>query len=150
MEPCLICEKLREITHVGNKGPVKEAWVRGLCSPCYQRERRLGNLEPLDTSKKYKFDPKREGDRRVSKDGYAEVVEGNTWRAEHRVNMERFLGRKLRKGENVHHINGVRDDNRIENLELWFSAQPYGQRVSQLLDYVLEVHSDYLRERLAG
>ena len=45
--------------------------------------------------------------------------------------MEQILGRYLLHEENVHHINGVRDDNRPENLELWNTSQPSGQRVAE-------------------
>lgn len=49
--------------------------------------------------------------------------------------MSEFLGRPLLGFENVHHLNGDRMDNRLENLELWVTAQPSGQRPTDLLEW---------------
>jgi hypothetical protein len=86
----------------------------------------------------------------INEDGYVMVPTALGARGEHTLVMEQELGRRLVKGENVHHINGVRDDNRLENLELWWRPQHAGQRVRDLIKYMAEYHAEAVARAADG
>ncbi len=108
--------------------------------------RKKNNL-PLDLPPQ----KKRNGLGNIDKQGYKTVcVKNHPNRMdekgrirEHRLIMSEYLGRALITGENVHHKNGDRLDNRIENLELWTVGQPSGQRVIDKIKWCIEFLNGY-------
>ncbi len=94
--------------------------------------------------------PMWKGGRYVNADGYVKIyakdhanASGNGYVSEHTLIMSQQLGRPLLKSEAVHHKNGVKADNRIENLELWNRSHPDGQRVDDKVQWCVEFLSMY-------
>lgn len=67
---------------------------------------------------------------------------------EHRYRMEISIGRRLKPFEQVHHKNGDKKCNEDDNLELWVRAQPGGQRISDLVAFVVGEYPDLVKAEL--
>lgn len=106
---------------------------RGWCGKHYLRWYKRG--DPLDAGTR--------GQGSLDQHGYRRMKVNGRIVPQHRLVMEQHLGRPLLKHESVHHINGVRDDNRLQNLELWSSSQPSGQRVTDKVRWAREILALY-------
>ncbi len=118
-------------------GCEKEKYAKAMCLTHYNRVRKSGDPGPAGSVRP---------DGRVTDKGYRQITRDGRKIMEHRWVMSQHLGRPLLPTETVHHINGVRLDNRLENLELWSSSQPSGQRVEDKVAWAREILALYGNE----
>ena len=130
-------------------GCERQGYAGGLCNPHYQRRKRHG--APLAGG----IVRRTKGSGNISKDGYRYLfipghpnASKNGSRVpskvlEHRYVMSQLLGRPLLKGETVHHKDGNKLNNQPDNLELWVSSHPGGQRVDDLVAWAKAIIDRY-------
>jgi len=122
-------------------GAIKEAW--DLCAKHYNRLKRQGTLQaPIKKVRNPKnYIP-------VKAPAHHPNATADGFILQHRLVMSEHLGRPLLPNENVHHINGDRHDNRIENLEIWSTWQPSGQRIEDKVNWAIELLAMYAPDKL--
>ena len=115
----LLCYNRIHMPKKNQKGKLNPNWRGGMpkCSVCKK------GLKVKSAKTCIKHRPKRGRKKILTQSGYVKIYipahknsDKNGYIREHRLIMEKKIGRFLKRSEHVHHINHIRTDNRIENL----------------------------------
>lgn len=125
------------------EGCEQRHFARGFCLLHYNRVRLTGHPGPLAA-----WDRRSRWHRQ--KNGYVTTTIDSRTILQHRRVMEEALGRSLHSWEQVHHKNGIRHDNSLDNLELWVKGQPAGGRIEDIVAFVVAEYPGLVVSALAA
>ena len=122
----LICQECKKSRWVDKRVIIENKYTTGLCLNCNWKK--IG-VESNNKFKNGKNHPAYKGGRNKIKQGYINLllekddpfysmVNKSGYVLEHRYIMAKKIGKPLKISEHVHHLNGKKDDNRIQNLVL--------------------------------
>lgn len=104
---------------------------RKFCSQkCYRlnEDHRKGLFKKGHKGMEFSDNPAWKGGKHIDEHGYVRISIGKkNWRYEHRLVMEKHIGRSLKHEEHVHHIDGVKTNNSLSNLLLLPNARAHSK-----------------------